>query len=88
MFKNPIAPRIKESKEKNPWNFQAPCYDERCMVSAGDSYGVGFNQPIGHKGNPKESTPMLPKGRVKTMQDDNMSESTLEMYGKNKNSAY
>lgn len=88
MFKNPIAPRIKESKAKNPWNFQAPCYDERNMISAGDSYGVGFNQPVGHKGNPATTAAVLPRTGVKTMQDDNMPESKLDMYGKNKNSSY
>jgi hypothetical protein len=81
MFKNPIAPRVKEKKEKNPWNFTAPCYDYRNMQSAGDFYGTGFNQPIGHKGKTKSSVDVLPMGKVKTMQDDNMPENRIPMYG-------
>lgn len=88
MFKNPIAPKIKESKSKNPWNFKAPCYDERNMISAGDNYGVGFNQPVGHEGNPKERSDVLPFGKVRTMKDDNMKEDKLDMYGQGKNSRY
>jgi len=88
MFKNPIAPRIKPTKTKNPWNFEAPCYDERNMVSAGDNHGVGFNQPVGHEGNPKQKSDVLPFGKVKTMKDDNISETYLDMYGKAKNIIY
>lgn len=84
MFKDPIAPRIKEQKKKNPWDFTAPCYDERNMVSAGDNHGKGFNNPVGHKGNPKERVDTLPYGRVKTMMDDNIPEDRLGMYGKKK----
>jgi hypothetical protein len=87
-FKNPIAPRIKESKEKNPWNFQAPCYDNRNMISAGDNYGVGFNQPVGHKGNPKQRVDVLPFGKVATDQVDNMSQAKIGMYGKAKDTIY
>lgn len=89
MFKNPIAPRVKEVKAKTPWNFQAPCYDERNLISAGDNYGVGFNQPVGRKGNPNQDVDgILPRGRAKTMQDDNMPEARLDMYGKAKNQEY
>jgi len=88
MFKNPMAPKVKEEKAKSPWNFQAPCYDDRNMISAGDSYGVGFNQPVGHKGPPASKADVLPMGKVKTMQDDNMDISKLDMYGKSKNSKY
>lgn len=88
MFKNPIAPRVKEEKEKNPWSFQAPFYDQRNMQSAGDSYGVGFNQPIGHKGNPATKADVLPFGRPATEKVDNMDISKLDMYGQNKNSKY
>lgn len=84
MFKDPIAPIVKEQKKKNPWDFTAPCYDERNMISAGDSYGMGFTQPVGHKGNPKERADTLPFGRVKTMRDDNIPIDKLDMYGKNK----
>lgn len=88
MFKNPIAPKIKEKKEKSPWNFQAPCYDNKNMISAGDNYGTGFNQPVGHKGNPKEKVDVLPFGRVNTNRDDNISEAKIGMYGKGKNQIY
>lgn len=88
MFKDPIAPKGKESKAKSPWNFQAPCYDERNMISAGDNYGVGYRNPVGHKGNPKERVDTLPYGRAKTMQDDNMPEAELEIYGKAKDQVY
>ncbi len=88
MFKNPIEPKIKEKKVKSPWNFQAPCYDNRNMISAGDNYGVGFNQPVGHKGNPKEKVDVLPFGRVNTKKDDNISEAKLGMYGKRKDQVY
>lgn len=88
MFKNPIAPKVKEAKKKSPWNFEAPCYDERNMISAGDNYGVGFNQPVGRKGNPKQHVDVLPMGRPKTMQDDNMREGRLDMYGQAKDQKY
>ena len=84
MFKNPIAPKVKEEKKKNPWDFTAPCYDQRNMVSAGDNHGVGFNNPIGHKGNPKSRVDTLPYGRVKTNKVDNIDIEKLDMYGKKK----
>lgn len=54
-------------KQKSPWDFTAPQYDQRssCFVSAGDDYGVGVNQPIGHEGNPNFEG--VPKGRVGTV---------------------
>jgi len=70
-FKDPIA--AKEGKKmKSQWDFTCPDYDERssCYVNAGSHYGVGHRQPVGHTGNPKSTSPVLPKGRVKTMQDD------------------
>lgn len=86
MFKNPIAPRIKEKDSKNPFSFKAPCYDERTAFSCGDNYGKGFNQPVGHFGNPKSEG--VPKGRVKTVQDDGMNQSRMEMYGESKDQRY
>lgn len=88
MFKNPIAPKVKEVDKKNPWNFEAPCYDYRNMISAGDSYGVGFNQPVGHKGNPKQRVDCMPFGKPSTKYDDNMSEAKIGMYGQRKDSKY
>lgn len=70
-FHDPIE--VKEGKKmKSPWNFDQPQYDERssCYVNAGSHYGVGHNQPVGHAGNPKTSSPALPKGRVDTMYTD------------------
>lgn len=77
-FKDPIA--VKEGKKmKSPWNFDAPQYDERssCYVNAGSHYGVGHRQPVGHAGDPTERASVLPKGRVKTMADDEMPHKNL-----------
>lgn len=51
-FKDPIEPRQKKEGE-TPWNWKCPAYDERssCYMQAGTDYGVGFNQPVGHKGS-------------------------------------
>jgi hypothetical protein len=72
-FKDPIAPK-EGKKMKSPWDFTCPDYDERssCYVNAGSHYGVGHRQPVGHKENPKSTSPVLPKGRVKTMKDDDV----------------
>jgi hypothetical protein len=71
-FHDPIAPKAKERKQKTPWDFQAPEYDERssCFVQAGSSYGVGHKNPVGHEGNPKARVPTMPFGRPKTMMTD------------------
>lgn len=60
----------KNKSMKSPWDFTCPDYDERssCYVNAGTHHGVGHNQPIGHQGKAKSSSPMLPQGRVKTME--------------------
>lgn len=84
MFKNPIEPRIKEQKKKSPWDFKAPCYDERNLISAGDNHGVGFNNPVGHKGDAKKRVSTLPYGKVQTERVDNIPEERLDMYGKKK----
>lgn len=67
-FKDPIAEK-KGKKMKSPWDFTCPDYDERtsCHVNAGSHHGVGHRQPVGHKGNPKSTSIVLPKGRVSTM---------------------
>jgi len=72
--------RIKEQREldkpvdgkKSPWDFRCPQYDQRSsnFVNAGTHYGVGINQPVGHAGNPKQTVPCLPMGRVETMRVD------------------
>lgn len=70
-FHDPI--KVKEGKKmKSPWDFTAPEYDERssCYVNAGSHYGVGHRQPVGREGNPKSTSPALPKGRVTTMEVD------------------
>lgn len=64
MFKDPI-------KDKPNKNNGVP-YDERSsnFVNMGTHHGVGHANPVGHEGNPKQSVATLPKGRVKTMKDD------------------
>jgi hypothetical protein len=66
-FKDPIAPRSQKPKDKpkdgvnSPWDFTAPCYDERssCFVNAGTDYGTGFNEPIGlDRASNKDPMPM------------------------------
>lgn len=67
-FKDPIAPREcnPEMEKKSPWNFKTPEYDQRSsnFVNAGTHYGVGFNQPVGHKDNPKSKVDALPYGVI------------------------
>jgi len=77
-FHDPL--KVKEGKKmKAPWNFDQPQYDERssCYVNTGSHYGVGHRQPVGHEGNPKSTSPALPKGRVATMYADEMPHKNL-----------
>lgn len=79
-FKDPIA--VKEGKHiKSPWNFDCPPYDERssCYVNAGGHFGVGHRQPVGHEGNPKTSSPVLPQGRVNAMEVDEVPHKNLRI---------
>lgn len=77
-FEDPIAIKDQNKMDKpkdsfkSPWDFRCPQYDQRSsnFVNAGTHYGVGFNQPIGHKGNPKSEVPALPRTRINTLQDD------------------
>lgn len=71
-FHDPIKPKVDKSKFPSPWDYRAPSYDERtsCYMDAGTHWGVGYNQPVGHTGNPKERVPCLPFGRVNTMETD------------------
>lgn len=74
--------RIKEQNPKDkpvdgvnsPWDFRCPQYDQRSsnFINAGTHYGVGINQPIGHKGNPKQNVDVLPQTRRNTLQDDDL----------------
>ncbi len=68
-FHDPIEKKAGK-KMKSPWDFTAPDYDERssCYINAGSHYGVGHKQPVGHEGNPKAESSALPRGRVKTME--------------------
>lgn len=68
-FKDPLEVKS-EKNMKSPWDFTCPDYDERtsCYVNAGSHYGVGHRQPVGHKGAAKSTSPVLPKGRVATME--------------------
>ena len=66
-------PEDKPKDGKNsPWDFRCPQYDQRSsnFVNAGTHYGVGLRQPIGHEGNPKVTSPVLPLERVETMRVD------------------
>jgi hypothetical protein len=77
-FSDPIAIKNQKPKDKpidgkkSPWDFTCPQYDQRssCFVNAGTHYGVGHNQPVGHKGNPKKIVPILPQGKVNTLEVD------------------
>lgn len=67
-FKDPIA--VKDGRKiKSPWNFNAPCYDERtsCYVDAGSHYGIGHRNPVGHTGDPKQRVATLPFGKREGM---------------------
>ena len=67
-FHDPIQAKPKSGKKvKTPWDFEAPSYDGRNRVCAGTDYGIGYRNPVGHSGAPKEVSPSLPKGRVATM---------------------
>ena len=57
---------------KSPWDFRCPQYDQRSsnFINAGTHYGVGINQPVGHKGDPKAQVEALPRTRMNTLQDD------------------
>jgi hypothetical protein len=70
-FSDPIKIR-KRKKMKSSWNFDCPPYDERSsnFVNAGSHYGVGYNQPVGRMGNPKSTSPVLPRGKSNTMETD------------------
>ncbi len=66
-------PKDKPVDGKNsPWDYRCPQYDQRssCFVNAGTHYGVGINQPVGHKGDPKTRVDVMPFGRVETMRVD------------------
>lgn len=80
-FKDPIAPNPSSAKVKTPWNFEAPIYDERCKVAAGDNYGVGFRNPVGHKGSPKMHVDTMPVNKVLHMRSDDIPRNPLDMRG-------
>ena len=77
-FKDPIAIKSQHPEDKpkdglkSPFDFRCPQYDQRSsnFVNAGTHYGVGFNQPVGHEGDPKQFVDTLPQGRHSTMMDD------------------
>ena len=77
-FHEPNAIKYEREREKpkdaknSPWDFRAPCYDQRSgpWVNVGTNQGVGHKQPVGHEGNPKARVPCLPMGRPDTMDSD------------------
>ena len=79
-FKDPIQD-IPTKKMKSAWDFTCPEYDERSSnyINAGSHHGVGFRQPVGHPGNPKSTSPVLPKGRVDTMEVDQIPYRNLDI---------
>jgi len=74
-FKEPNAIKKQNPMDKpvdgknSPWDFTCPQYDQRssCYIQAGTDYGVGINQPVGHKGDAKLRVDVLPFGRVDTL---------------------
>lgn len=79
-FADPIKIKEQNPKDKpvdgikTPWDFRCHQYDQRSsnFVNAGTHYGVGINQPVGHKGNPKTVVDVLPQERRNTLQDDDL----------------
>lgn len=73
-FKDRTEVKDQNEKMKSPWDFTAPCYDERSsnFINAGTHYGVGHRQPVGHMNNVKNVVPELPRNRkkVNTLADD------------------
>jgi hypothetical protein len=79
-FKDPTDIKKQDPKDQpedgknSPWDFRCPQYDQRssCFVNTGTHYGVGHRQPVGHEGNPKSKTAVLPTDRrsVSTMKFD------------------
>lgn len=61
-----------ENGVNSPWDFRCPQYDQRSsnFVNAGTHYGIGINQPVGHKEKAKQRVDVLPFGRPKTMDSD------------------
>lgn len=70
-FKDPAAIKQQMPKDKpvdgknSPWDFTCPQYDQRTgmYVKTGTDYGTGINQPVGHKGDPKQNVDVLPHGQ-------------------------
>jgi hypothetical protein len=71
-FKDPCAIKTQHPKDKpvdgKPyplgWDHCCPQYDQRHSIytPVGTDYGVGHNQPVGHKGNPVSAESILPSG--------------------------
>jgi hypothetical protein len=75
-FDDPAKIKNQKPKDKpidgknSPWDYRCPQYDQRSSyyLNAGTDYGVGFTQPIGHEGNPKQTVSVLPqKARSKSL---------------------
>lgn len=78
-FSDPIAIKKQDPKDKPNdgsksmgWDFTCPQYDQRssCFVNAGTHYGTAHNQPVGHKGDPKQRVSVMPFGKPNTMEVD------------------
>ncbi len=69
-FETPLHPRKKPSKNIDTFkigHINNMDYDYRssCFIKAGQSYGVGFNQPVGSK-TPRKGN-AIPKGKVEAL---------------------
>lgn len=71
---------VKEQREiekpkdgkNSPWDFRAPCYDQRSsnFINAGTHYGVGRTQPVGTTNQSGKYA--VPIGKHHTMRDDDL----------------
>ena len=59
--------KVEYEKEKGPWDFKSPTYDDRssCAISAGTHYGVGFKTPVGSERVSEKSA--VPYGKIDTL---------------------
>lgn len=64
MFKDPTRPKKTERpmEKKDPYFLKTMSYDNRSggFIRAGQDFGTGIKQPVGHMGNPKETVDTMP----------------------------
>ncbi len=61
MFENKCD-KPHEKQKFSAWNFEQPVLDHRssCFVNAGNKFGVGHKNPVGHLGNAKHKVSTMP----------------------------